>query len=69
MLDTAAHVLCDVLQVDDLLQQRQMSAVVMAYGVTNAGKTFTMQGAPDRPGLVPQALAHIFKVCGRNYWD
>jgi hypothetical protein len=24
-------------QVDDLLQQRQPSAVVMAYGVTNAG--------------------------------
>jgi hypothetical protein len=30
-------------QVDDLLQQRCPSAVVMAYGVTNAGKTFTMQ--------------------------
>lgn len=51
------------LQVEDLLQQRQPSAVVMAYGVTNAGKTFTMQGAPDKPGLVPQALTHIFKVC------
>jgi hypothetical protein len=34
----------------------------MAYGVTNAGKTFTMQGTPGRPGLVPQALASIFKV-------
>jgi len=50
------------LQVDDLLHQRQPSAVVMAYGVTNAGKTFTMQGTAERPGLVPQALTHIFKV-------
>jgi hypothetical protein len=55
------------LQVEDLLQQRQPSAVVMAYGVTNAGKTFTMQGTPDRPGLVPQALTHIFKV-GAALW-
>jgi hypothetical protein len=51
-------------QVEDLLQQRQPSAVVMAYGVTNAGKTYTMQGAADRPGLVPQALEHVFKVGG-----
>lgn len=63
MKNTISPVLYALVQVDDLLQQRQMSAVVMAYGVTNAGKTFTMQGAPDKPGLVPQALAHIFKVC------
>jgi hypothetical protein len=25
-------------------------------------KTFTMQGSQDKPGLVPQALSHIFKV-------
>lgn len=33
----------DTLQVEDFLSFRQPSAVVMAYGVTSAGKTFTMQ--------------------------
>jgi hypothetical protein len=31
------------MQVDDCMDFRQPSAVVMAYGVTSAGKTFTMQ--------------------------
>eukprot|EP00775_Hariotina_reticulata_P012438 gene12438-12575_t len=47
--------------VEDFLAFRQPSAVVMAYGVTSAGKTFTMQGSSDKPGLVPQALTNIFK--------
>jgi hypothetical protein len=41
--------------VADLLAGRQPEAVVMAYGVTSAGKTFTMQararGSPRRWGL------------------
>lgn len=37
-------------------------AVIMCYGVTSAGKTYTMQGTDKQPGLVPRALAHIFKV-------
>ena len=41
-------------------------ALGMAYGVTSAGKTYTMQGSADRPGLVPQALAHIFRVGAGN---
>jgi hypothetical protein len=31
------------MQVEDFLALRQPSAVIMAYGVTSAGKTFTMQ--------------------------
>lgn len=32
------------------------SAVVFAYGVTCSGKTFTIQGQPNKPGILPRAL-------------
>lgn len=32
------------------------SAVVFAYGVTCSGKTFTIQGAPHAPGILPRSL-------------
>eukprot|EP00877_Chromochloris_zofingiensis_P006000 jgi/Chrzof1/1653/Cz10g16010.t1 len=47
--------------VQDFVAMKQPSAVIMAYGVTSAGKTYTMQGTPDKPGLVPQALKQIFQ--------
>jgi len=34
------------------------------YGQTGAGKTFTMEGAPDPPelrGIIPNAFLHIFE--------
>jgi hypothetical protein len=39
------------MQVEDCMDFRQPSAVVMAYGVTSAGKTFTMQVGDWRAGM------------------
>ena len=33
---------------------------VFAYGNTGAGKTFTMEGTPSSPGLIPLALQELF---------
>ncbi|WIA16462.1 hypothetical protein OEZ85_013146 [Tetradesmus obliquus] len=52
--------------VEDCMDFRQPSAVVMAYGVTSAGKTFTMQGTADKPGIVPLALRDIFQSISRE---
>lgn len=35
---------------------RGQSAVAFAYGVTCSGKTFTIQGAPHTPGILPRSL-------------
>mmetsp|Transcript_25173 Transcript_25173/g.41418 ORF Transcript_25173/g.41418 Transcript_25173/m.41418 type:complete len:1058 (-) Transcript_25173:144-3317(-) len=37
------------------------SGLCFAYGITNAGKTFTIQGTKDDPGLLPRALEVIFQ--------
>ena len=36
------------------------SGVLIAYGITAAGKTYTIEGDSENPGLLPQAL---IKVC------
>jgi kinesin family protein C2/C3 len=36
------------------------NATIFAYGPTGAGKTFTMYGAPDAPGVIPRAAACLF---------
>lgn len=33
---------------------------IFAYGQTGTGKTYTMEGTNDRPGLVPRALEELF---------
>ena len=35
------------------------SGLVFAYGITNAGKTHTMLGSRDQPGLLPRAVMEI----------
>lgn len=35
---------------------------VFAYGQTNAGKTHTMMGTPEEPGIVQLAVNHIFHL-------
>jgi hypothetical protein len=35
---------------------RGVDALLFAYGATSAGKTFTVQGSPDEPGLIPRML-------------
>ncbi|KAJ1647033.1 hypothetical protein LPJ64_001561 [Coemansia asiatica] len=37
-----------------------MSATVFCYGVTGAGKTYTIQGSEADPGIIPRAMEQIF---------
>nr|DAD42004.1 TPA_asm: hypothetical protein HUJ06_000234 [Nelumbo nucifera] len=34
---------------------------IFAYGQTGTGKSFTMEGKPDSPGVVPRAIEALFK--------
>uniref|UniRef100_A0A5B6YVW4 Putative kinesin-like protein KIFC3 n=1 Tax=Davidia involucrata TaxID=16924 RepID=A0A5B6YVW4_DAVIN len=34
---------------------------ILAYGQTGTGKTFTMEGTNDSPGIVPRALEELFR--------
>ncbi|KAM9417476.1 kinesin-like protein KIF20A isoform 2-T2 [Salvelinus alpinus] len=53
-------------QVHDYLEGK--NALVFSYGVTNAGKTHTIQGSQKDPGILPQALDVIFRhIKGRQY--
>ncbi|KAJ9697644.1 hypothetical protein PVL29_006987 [Vitis rotundifolia] len=37
------------------------NACIFAYGQTGTGKTYTMEGTPDGPGVVPRAMEVLFK--------
>eukprot|EP00924_Labyrinthula_sp_SR-Ha-C_P000764 snap_masked-scaffold_7-processed-gene-3.21-mRNA-1 protein AED:0.21 eAED:0.21 QI:0/0/0/0.66/1/1/3/0/663 len=39
----------------------QSNITIFAYGATGSGKTHSMLGTDDSPGLIPQTLKHIFK--------
>ncbi|XP_071728120.1 kinesin-like protein KIN-10C [Rutidosis leptorrhynchoides] len=39
------------------------NATVFAYGATASGKTFTMQGSNEMPGLIPMATSAIVSMC------
>ncbi|XP_051533655.1 kinesin-like protein KIF20A [Myxocyprinus asiaticus] len=53
-------------QVQDFLNGK--NALVFSYGVTNAGKTYTIQGSPKEPGILPRTLDVVFKhIAGRQY--
>ena len=39
---------------------RGFNGTVFAYGQTGSGKTYTMEGAPDAPGVVPQLCVQLF---------
>uniref|UniRef100_A0A803JNK6 Kinesin-like protein n=2 Tax=Xenopus tropicalis TaxID=8364 RepID=A0A803JNK6_XENTR len=44
------------------------NGLVFTYGVTNAGKTFTIQGTPKDGGILPRSLDVIFShMKGRQY--
>ena len=40
------------------------NACCFAYGATGSGKTFTMTGSRDMPGLIPLAVDAIFAGAG-----
>ncbi|RLW13095.1 hypothetical protein DV515_00000270 [Chloebia gouldiae] len=45
-----------------------VNGLVFTYGVTNAGKTFTIQGTSKDLGILPRSLDVIFKhIRGRHY--
>ncbi|XP_060099738.1 kinesin-like protein KIF20A [Heteronotia binoei] len=47
-----------------------VNGLVFTYGVTNAGKTFTVHGCPKDGGILPRALEMIFNhVRGRQYQE
>uniref|UniRef100_A0A0A9D5M5 Kinesin-like protein n=1 Tax=Arundo donax TaxID=35708 RepID=A0A0A9D5M5_ARUDO len=39
------------------------NATVFTYGATGSGKTYTMQGTEDAPGLIPLAVSTILALC------
>ncbi|KAL4140048.1 hypothetical protein PRNP1_015477 [Phytophthora ramorum] len=42
------------------------SGLVFAYGVTNSGKTYTISGTTDAPGVLPQALQYVMDELPRR---
>ena len=42
------------------------SCVLFAYGITNAGKTHTIQGCADQPGLLPQIVNYLLSRLENN---
>ncbi|XP_030612665.1 kinesin-like protein KIF20A isoform X2 [Archocentrus centrarchus] len=53
-------------QMSDFLDGK--NALIFSYGVTNAGKTFTIQGTPKEPGILPRVLEITFQYTeGRQY--
>jgi Kinesin motor domain len=46
--------------VADLLRDPTHNSVMMAYGITAAGKTYTLEGTKSQPGVVSRALTDIF---------
>ncbi|KAG8442041.1 hypothetical protein GDO86_011001 [Hymenochirus boettgeri] len=56
--------------VEDLIHSfaNGQNGLVFTYGVTNAGKTFTVQGTPKDGGILPRSLDVIFGyIKGRQY--
>lgn len=37
------------------------NGLIFAYGITNSGKTFTMQGTESHPGVMTNMLMEVFK--------
>lgn len=53
-------------QVQNFLQGK--NSLLFSYGVTNAGKTHTIQGSTKDPGILPRALDIVFRhISGRQY--
>ena len=42
------------------------NATVFAYGATGGGKTYTMVGTQDNPGIMVRALNHLFRAVAED---
>ena len=47
--------------IEDLIQN-QKSGLIFTYGMTNAGKTFTVIGSSEKPGILPRALKNLLEI-------
>ena len=47
--------------IEDLIQN-QKSGLIFTYGMTNAGKTFTVIGNNENPGILPRALKNLLEI-------
>jgi len=72
-LDTVFDGACSTAQVYErttrgLIKQvvEGFNSTVFAYGQTSSGKTHTMRGTADDPGLVPRAVKEIFDLINSN---
>uniref|UniRef100_A0A3Q2PV25 Kinesin-like protein n=1 Tax=Fundulus heteroclitus TaxID=8078 RepID=A0A3Q2PV25_FUNHE len=54
-------------QVLDFLEGK--NALIFSYGVTNAGKTFTIQGTQKDPGILPRVLEATFEHIGGHQYE
>ncbi|CAN9506490.1 unnamed protein product [Ophioblennius macclurei] len=45
------------------------TALLFTYGVTNAGKTYTVQGTPKEPGILPRVLGATFHFIGERQYE
>ncbi|XP_032366714.1 kinesin-like protein KIF20A isoform X2 [Etheostoma spectabile] len=45
------------------------NALIFSYGVTNAGKTYTIQGTPKEPGILPRVLDATFRYIGSHVYE
>jgi kinesin family member 18/19 len=45
------------------------NATVLAYGATGAGKTYTMVGTAEEPGVMVRALDDLFKEASNSDTD
>ncbi|XP_008305932.1 kinesin-like protein KIF20A [Cynoglossus semilaevis] len=53
-------------QTSDFLDGK--NALIFSYGVTNAGKTFTIQGTQKDPGILPRVLDTTFQHIGSDQY-
>ncbi|XP_050300141.1 kinesin-like protein subito isoform X2 [Anthonomus grandis grandis] len=42
------------------------NSTLLAYGASGAGKTFTMVGTADQPGIIPRSLDYLFRTIGNG---
>ncbi|KAL4448014.1 hypothetical protein ABPG75_005233 [Micractinium tetrahymenae] len=47
--------------VRDLLRNPAHNSAMLAYGITAAGKTYTIEGTREQPGVLPRALVAVFQ--------
>ena len=53
--------------IDAMLENK--SSLIFTYGITNSGKTYTMIGEPNDPGLLPNSLAYLIKKLNEIHYN